>query len=409
MLPRLLESVMRQRVAVLLATAGLTAVGIWSALRLPIDAVPDITNPQIQINTAVPALAPEEVEKLVSFPIESEMAGLPSMVELRSLSKSGLSQVTMTFRDGVDIFRLRQLVTERLQSVVDDLPPGLTPKLAPIATGLGEIFYYALQYTSEAKNVPPTREAQLVELRQIQDYLVKPLLRNTPGVAEVNTSGGYERQIIIQPDPARLAAAGLSVDDLADILEMNTKNAGGGYVEIGGEQLVIRAASRVSDPAQIAKIPLKFGGGVKPIILGEVAAVSIGTNYRTGASTDDGLESLVGAAIMLAGENSRLVASAVREKLQEIQAKLPEGIVIRKLYDRSELVNRTIETVKRNLIEGAVLVVCRPFRSAWELESGVYRRLGHSARDAFCHDGHGAVRPFREPHEPRRDRLWTHH
>ena len=348
---------MRQRVAVLLATAGLTAVGIWSALRLPIDAVPDITNPQIQINTAVPALAPEEVEKLVSFPIESEMAGLPSMVELRSLSKSGLSQVTMTFRDGVDIFRLRQLVTERLQSVLDDLPPGLTPKLAPIATGLGEIFYYALQYTSEAKNVPPTAEAQLVELRQIQDYLVKPLLRNTPGVAEVNTSGGYERQIIIQPDPARLAAAGLSVDDLADILEMNTKNAGGGYVEIGGEQLVIRAASRVSDPAQIAKIPLKFGGGVKPILLGEVAAVSIGTNYRMGASTDNGLESLVGAAIMLAGENSRLVASAVREKLQEIQAKLPEGIVIRKLYDRSELVNRTIETVKTNLIEGAVLVV----------------------------------------------------
>ncbi|MEO6054784.1 MAG: efflux RND transporter permease subunit, partial [Chthoniobacterales bacterium] len=217
MLNTLLESVMRQRLVVLLVTGGLIAIGIWSAVHLPIDAVPDITNPQIQINTTVPALAPEEVEKLVSFPIESEMAGLPGLVELRSLSKYGLSQVTMTFRDGVDIYQLRQLVTERLQTAEDDLPPGLTPKLAPIATGLGEIFYYALDYASDAKDIPSTRQTQLVELRQIQDYIVKPLLRNTPGVAEVNTSGGYERQIIIQPDPVRLAASGLSVDALAGI------------------------------------------------------------------------------------------------------------------------------------------------------------------------------------------------
>jgi cobalt-zinc-cadmium resistance protein CzcA len=357
MLSRLLELVMQQRLAVLLATFGLIAIGIWSALRLPIDAVPDITNPQIQINTEVPALAPEEVEKLVTFPIESEMAGLPDMTELRSLSKNGLAQVTMTFRDGVDLYRLRQLVGERLQGVQEDLPEGITPKLAPIATGLGEIFYYSLQFTPEAKDLPPNREAQLAELRQIQDFLVKPLLRSTPGVAEVNTSGGYERQIVVQPDPARLAAAGLSVNDLAEILEMNTRNAGGGYVEIGGEQLVIRAASRVFDPTQLSKIPLKFGGGVRPITLGELAVVSIGTNYRMGASTDDGQEALVGAAIMMAGENSRLVASAVRDKLNEIQDKLPEGVVIRKLYDRSDLVNRTIGTVERNLTEGAILVI----------------------------------------------------
>jgi cobalt-zinc-cadmium resistance protein CzcA len=357
MLNRLLEFAMRQRLAVLLATALLIAVGIWSALRLPIDAVPDITNPQIQINTAVPALAPEEVEKLVSFPIESEMAGLPDMVELRSLSKYGLSQVTMTFRDGVDIYRLRQLVAERLQATKEDLPSGITPELAPVATGLGEIFYYALDYRSDARNAPKTREAQLIELRQIQDYVVKPLLRGTPGVAEVNTSGGYERQILIQPDPARLAASGLTIDELAGIVEMNTRNAGGGYVEIGGEQLVVRAPGRVTNAAQIAKIPLRFGGGVKPIVLGELATVSIGTNFRTGASTDNAREALVGAAIMMAGENSRLVASAVKQKLEEIQHKLPAGVEIRKLYDRSDLVNRTISTVEKNLAEGALLVV----------------------------------------------------
>lgn len=357
MLNHFLEFVMRQRAAVLLGTLVLIAVGIWAALRLPIDAVPDITNPQIQINTAVPALAPEEVEKLVSFPIESEMAGLPDMVELRSLSKFGLSQITMTFRDGVDLYRMRQLVTERLQGVLEDLPPGLTPKLAPIATGLGEIFYYSLDYTADAPHKPSTREEQLMALRQIQEYTVKPLLRGTEGVAEVNTSGGYEKQIVIQPDPTRLASAGMSLDSLAEIVEQNTRNAGGGTIEVGGEQLVIRATSRVTSSEEIAKIPLKFGAGVHPILLGEVATVGIGSSFRSGASTQDGKEALVGAAIMLAGGNSRLVAESVRAKLADIQQKLPPGVVIHALYDRSELVNRTIHTVEKNLVEGALLVV----------------------------------------------------
>ncbi|MFM2166380.1 MAG: hypothetical protein RIS79_751 [Verrucomicrobiota bacterium] len=357
MLSHLITFAMRQRAAVLLATFILIGIGSWSAIHLPIDAVPDITNPQVQINTAVPALAPEEVEKLVSFPIESQMAGLPQMVELRSLSKFGLSQVTMIFQDDVDIYRTRQLVTERLQTVLDELPPGLTPKLAPVATGLGEIFYYGLDYSAEATNKPATREAQLMALAQIQEYQVKPLLRGTPGVAEVNTSGGYQRQIVIQPDPARLAARGMSLDMLAEIVEQNTRNAGGGYVEIGGEQLIIRATSRVNDIEQILSIPLKFAGGVKPILLSEVATVSIGSAFRTGASTDDGQEALIGATIMLAGENSRLVAQAVRAKLAEIQPKLPHGVVIRALYDRSDLVSRTIATVEKNLAEGALLVV----------------------------------------------------
>ena len=357
MLNHLLEAVMRQRVAVLLATLVLIGVGVWAMLRLPIDAVPDITNPQVQINTAVPALAPEEVEKLVSFPIESEMAGLPDMVELRSLSKFGLSQITMTFKDGVDLYRTRQLVTERLQGVLDELPPGLTPKLAPIATGLGEIFYYTLDYTADAKDKPATREAQLMALWQIQEYTVKPLLRSTQGVAEVNRSGGYERELIIQPDPAKLAAAGLSLDALAEMVSQNTKNAGGGYVEIGGEQLIVRAPTRVTSAEEIANLPLKFGAGVRPILLKEVATVGIGSSFRSGASTHEGEEALVGAAIMLAGENTRLVAQAVRTKLEEIQTKLPVGVTIKAVYDRSELVNRTIHTVEKNLFEGAVLVV----------------------------------------------------
>ena len=357
MLSHLLELVMRQRAAVLLATLVLVGVGSWSAVHLPIDAVPDITNPQVQINTAVPALAPEEVEKLVTFPLESEMAGLPDMIELRSLSKFGLSQVTMTFRDGIDLYRTRQLVAERLQGVLDELPPNLSPKLAPVATGLGEIFYYSLDYKEDAPHKPATREAQLMELRLIQEYQVKPLLRSTPGVAEVNTSGGYDKQIVIQPDPQRLAETGLSLDLLAEIVEQNTLNAGGGYVEIGGEQLIVRATTRVTNTEEISNLPLKFAGAVRPILLSEVATVGIGSDFRTGASTDDGKEALVGAAIMLVGENSRLVAKSVRSKLDEIQEKLPVGVVVRPLYDRSELVNRTIHTVEKNLLEGALLVV----------------------------------------------------
>jgi heavy metal efflux system protein len=357
MLNRILEFSLRQRALILLATALLVAVGIWSAIQLPIDAVPDITNPQVQINTAVPALAPEEIEKLVTFPIESEMAGLPGMVELRSLSKFGLSQVTMTFRDGVDLYRTRQLVSERLLGAVDELPPGLTPKLAPIATGLGEIFYYAVEFTEHATNTPASRQEQLMALKLIQDYQIKPLLRATPGVAEVNTSGGYDKQIVIQPDVVRLTRAGLSLSELAKKIEENTRNVGGGLVEIGGEQIVIRANSRVATAEQIARIPLRFGAAVKPMLVGDVATVGSGSAFRTGASTDDGREALVGAAIMLVGENTRVVAQAVRQKLTDIQAKLPPGIEVRPLYDRANLVNSTIRTVEKNLFEGAVLVV----------------------------------------------------
>lgn len=356
MLNRLIESSLRQRLLVLLAAGALVFAGLWSALRLPVDAVPDITSIQVQVNTAVPALAPEEIERLVTFPIEHAMAGLPRMVELRSLSKFGLSQVTMTFRDGTDVYRTRQLVMERLANVREDLPDGLSPQLAPISTGLGEIYYYIVDYAADAPGKPATRSAQLLELSQIQEYLIKPLLRNTPGLAEVNTSGGFEKQIVVAPDPDKLAAAGIGFDELADVLRMNTENSGGGLVEIGSEQVVIRSNTRVQSTADIARLTLRFAGGVRPVRVGDVAEVAVGHAFRTGASTEDGDEAVLGAAIMLAGENSRLVARAVRARLAEIQAKLPPGVVIRDGYDRAVLVNRTIHTVEQNLFHGAILV-----------------------------------------------------
>ncbi|MBX7131965.1 MAG: CusA/CzcA family heavy metal efflux RND transporter [Fimbriimonadaceae bacterium] len=357
MLHRLLEFSVRQRVFVLLATLVLIGVGIWSALRLPIDAVPDITNVQVQVNTAVPALAPEEIEKLVTFPIENEMAGIPGLVELRSLSKFGLSQVNLIFEDGTDLYRSRQLVSERLQTVVDDLPTGITPKLAPISTGLGEIFYYVVEYEPGATNKPPTREAQLMELKLLHDYVIKPRLRSTPGLAEVNAQGGYEKQIVIRPNPDRLKSVGMSFSEIAAAIGENVENAGGSVIQLAGEQVTVRAAGRVQSVQEIEQLPLKFGSRATPLRVKDVAEVGIGKAVRTGTATYNGEEAVLGTALMLSGENSRLVARRVAEKLAEIQPKLPLGVKIIPVYDRTVLVDRTIRTVETSLFEGAILVV----------------------------------------------------
>lgn len=357
MLNRILEFAVRQRVVVLMGTLGLIAVGIWSVMHLPIDAVPDITNVQVQVNTSVPALAPEEIEKLVTFPIENEMAGIPGLTELRSISKFGLSQITLVFKDGTDIYRSRQLVSERLQTVLDEIPPGLTPKLAPISTGLGEIFYYVVDYASDAANKPETREAQLMELKLIHDFMIKPRLRSTPGIAEVNSSGGYEKQIVIQANPDKLKSVGMSFSEIAEAIGENVENAGGSVIQIGGEQVAVRAAGRVQTIAEIEQLPLKFGARATPLRVKDVADVVIGKAVRNGASTYKGEECVLGSALMLAGENSRLVAKAVDEKLKELGSKLPEGVKITPVYDRTVLVDRTIHTVESSLFEGAILVV----------------------------------------------------
>ncbi len=357
MIFKLIKFSLRQRFLIILASLLLVGVGLWSMVHLTIDAVPDITSPQVQINSVSGALAAEEVEKLVTFPIESGMAGLPDMTELRSLSRFGFSQITMVFRDGTDIYRMRQLVSERLNNAKEELPDGITPQLAPISTGLGDIFFYIIDYKKDAANKPAARQAQLQELKQIQEYIVKPLLRATPGVAEVNTSGGYERQIVIMPDPVKLSAAGMTIKDLSEKIKANTENAGGGLLEISGEQLAIRSDVRVKSIEEIAGLPLKFRAGTLPILVKDVAEVAIGTSFRTGASTENGNEALLGGTIMLSGENSRLVAKAVLKKIHDIHEKLPEGIEIRTVYDRSNLVNKTIRTVQTNLFEGAILVV----------------------------------------------------
>lgn len=357
MIERILEFALRQRAVVLIGTALLLGAGLWSAVHLPIDAVPDITGVQVQVNTEVPALAAEESEKLVTAPLERELAGLPGVEEMRSLTKFGLSQVTLQFKDGTDIYRARQLVTERLQGVLEELPPGSLPRLAPISTGLGEIFYYSVQYRPDATNKPATEVEQLIALRDIQRYVIKPLLRTVPGLAEINESGGFEMQYLIQPKPEGLAAMNMTFSELADLVAQNVENAGGGIIDRAGQQLSIRAVSRVTSIEDIANLPLKFGGGVQPILVKDVAEVRIGTAFRTGAATLNGRETVIGTTLMLAGQNSREVAERVKARMAEIQAKLPAGVEIQIQYDRSELIDRTIRTVKTNLFEGAVLVL----------------------------------------------------
>ncbi len=357
MLHRLIEVSLRQRTFLLLVAAVSLGIGLWSAYRLPIDAVPDITSPQVQVNTEVPALAPEESEQAVTIPLEMELAGIQGAQEMRSLTKFGLSQVTLIFRDGTDIYRARQLVAERLQGAADRLPPGLTPKLAPISTGLGEIYYYTVAWSQGATNRPADRVEQLRQLRELHDFTIKPMLRTTPGIAEINASGGFEKQIVIQPRPRDLERAGLTFAELASAVGENVENAGGGVIHRGADQLTVRTVGRVRNEEEIAGLPLKFAAGAKPILVRDVADVAIGSNFRTGAATENGEEAVLGTAMMLAGENSRVVARRFGKRLREIQAQLPPGIEIRTQYDRADLVDRTVATVKRNLFEGAVLVV----------------------------------------------------
>jgi len=357
MIDKIIEFSVRQRVLVLMGAVGLLLVGLWSANRLPMDAIPDITGVQVQVNTTVPALAPDEVEKLVTVPLEMALGGVPGVTEMRSLSRFGLSQVTLQFTDRTDVYRARQLVTERLQSAADSLPPGLTPKLIPITTGLGEVFYYSIDYAPNAPSAPPSREAQLMQLWELQEYVIKPQLRMVPGVAEVNAYGGNVKQIVVQPNTARLRDAGLTVSDLAKIVSENVENAGGGIVNAGNDQLVIRGVGRVTSPQEIAQLPVKFAAGVMPLRVKDFAEIQIGHAFRTGAATHAGQEAVVGVAMMLMGENSHAVAERVAQKFEEVKKRLPAGVVIMQEYNRKNLVHRTIRTVATNLFEGALLVV----------------------------------------------------
>ncbi len=348
MLNRIIAASLAHRWLVLIVTLGGSALGVYNFNRLPIDAVPDITNVQVQINTEAPGYSPLEAEQRISFAIETAMAGLPRLTNTRSLSRYGLSQVTVVFEDGTDIYWARQLISERLSEVREQLPDGIEPALGPIATGLGEIFMYTVTAADPA--------ITSMDLRTIQDWIVRPQLRQTPGVVEVNTIGGYTKQFHVLPDPDRLLAFDLTVQDLLAALARNNLNTGAGYIERNGAQYLIRSPGQLADLDQIRGITVAKRDGVS-IRLDDVAEVSLGHELRTGAATQDGKEVVMGTVFMLVGENSRIVARATAARLESIKPSLPEGVELNALYDRTTLVDKTIATVQKNLAEGALLVI----------------------------------------------------
>ncbi|AWH19405.1 CusA/CzcA family heavy metal efflux RND transporter [Stenotrophomonas sp. ZAC14D2_NAIMI4_7] len=355
LLERIIAAAIQRRWLMLGLTLVLVAVGIWSFARLPIDATPDITNVQVQVNTAAPGYSPLESEQRITYAVETAMAGLPKLDHVRSLSRYGLSQVTVVFKDGTDLYFARQQVAERLQQVRSQIPAGLDPQLGPIATGLGEIFMYTIDADPKARK-PDGTAYTATDLRTLQDWVIRPQLRNVPGVTEVNTIGGFQRQVHITPDPARLRALGFSLDDVAEAVQANNQNVGAGYIERNGQQFLVRIPGQVADLQEIGNIVLDRREGV-PIHVHDVASVADGPELRSGAATQNGHEVVMGTVVMLVGANSREVAQAAAARLQQAQASLPAGVTVTASYDRTALVDRTIQTVARNLLEGALLVI----------------------------------------------------
>lgn len=354
-LDRILRFAIAHRGLMLVFTLALIAVGAWSFTRLPIDATPDITNVQVQINTETPGYSPLESEQRATFAIENALAGLPGLDYTRSISRYGLSQVTVVFKDGTDLYFARQRVAERLQQVKSQLPVGLEPEMGPIATGMGEIFMYTVEARPDARR-PDGAPWTATDLRTLQDWVVRPQLRNTPGVTEVNTIGGYARQIHITPEPAKLVALGFTLHDIVAAVAANNRNVGAGYIERNGQQFLVRAPGQVADLDAIRDIVLDRREGV-PIRVRDVAEVGEGPELRNGAATQNGREVVLGTVFMLIGSNSREVARASAAKLAEANKSLPAGVSAHPVYDRTALVDRTIGTVAKNLVEGALLVI----------------------------------------------------
>ncbi|WP_074634342.1 MULTISPECIES: efflux RND transporter permease subunit [Nitrosospira] len=355
MIERILRISIQRRGFVLGAVLAMAGLGVYSYHRLPIDAVPDITNVQVQINTQAPGYSPVEAEQRVTFPIETVMAGLPHLHHTRSISRYGLSQVTVIFDDGTDIYFARQLVDQRIQEAQGSLPAGIVPTMGPISTGLGEIFMWTVDAEEGAKK-PDGATYNITDLREIQDWIIRPQLRMVRGVTEINAIGGYVKQYHVTPYPEKLLSFGLTPQDVVLALERNNLNVGAGYIEKSGEQYLVRVPGQVTNLDEIADIILGSRQGV-PIRVKDVADVIIGKELRNGAATQNGEEVVLGTAHMLIGENSRAVSRAVAEKLTEINRTLPEGVVATAVYDRTTLVDKSIRTVATNLFEGATLVI----------------------------------------------------
>ncbi len=355
MINKILAFSIQNRWFVIVMSIAVGALGAWNFTRLPIDAVPDITNVQVQVNTVAPGYSPLEVEQRITFPLETAMGGLPKLEYTRSLSRYGLSQVTVVFKDGTDIYFARQLVNERIQQAKEQLPPGTETAMGPVSTGLGEIYMYAVEAKPGAKR-PDGEPYSATDLRTIQDWIIKPQLRTVPGIVEVNTIGGYEKQFHVLPDPTKLMSYRLTFRDVMQALATHNANVGAGYIERNGEQYLVRTPGQVNTLPEIRDIVIGTRGGV-PIRISDVAEVKEGTDLRTGAATLDGKETVIGTTMLLIGENSRTAAQRVGAKLDEIARSLPDGVVAKVIYDRTKLVEATVWTVEKNLLEGALLVV----------------------------------------------------
>ena len=355
MIHNIINIAIERRWLILILVLGIVGVGLWHYQQLPIDAVPDITNVQVQINTEAPGYSPLEAEQRITFPVETALGGLPSLAYTRSLSRYGLSQVTVVFEEGTDIYFARNLINERLGAIKSQLPPGLEPTMGPIATGLGEIFMYTVTAEPGARQ-DDGAPWDAMALRTVQDWIIKPQLVLVDGVTEINTIGGYEREFHVTPDPRRLLSFDLTMADVSQALRDNNDNVGAGYVEDNGQQLLIRSPAQLRSFAEIEDVIVAHRNGI-PVRVRDVAEVGLGRQLRTGAATRDGQETVLGTAFMLVGENSRAVAQRVSDALDDIRPSLPDGVRLETVYDRTSLVEKAMATVRKNLLEGALLVI----------------------------------------------------
>jgi len=355
MFNRIIQAAIAQRWLVMAFVLAMALLGVYNYGRLPIDAVPDVTNVQVQINTAAPGYSPLETEQRITYPVEAQLAGLPRLESFRSLSRYGLSQVTVVFKEGTDIHFARQQVGQRLQDAREQLPAGVIPTMGPIATGLSEIYSWTVE-TGPGANKPDGSPYLPSDLREIQDWIIKPQLRSVPGVTEINSIGGFDKEYLVAPEMATLSAYGLDLGDIVGAIEKNNGNVGAGYIERAGEQYLVRAPGQVASSDDIANIVVATIRGM-PVRIRDVATVSLGRELRTGAATENGQEVVLGTVFMLMGENSREVSRAVDRRMVEINRTLPPGVKAVTVYDRTVLVEKAIATVRNNLLEGAVLVV----------------------------------------------------
>ncbi|WP_296528307.1 CusA/CzcA family heavy metal efflux RND transporter [Acinetobacter oleivorans] len=352
---RIIQFSIKNAIWVMMFVIAWIGVGIYSYQKLSIDAVPDITNVQVQINSQANGFTAPEVEQRITYPIENAMSGIPNLEQTRSISRYGLSQVTIIFKDGTDIYWARQLINQRLQEAKSALPDSIDPQMSPISTGLGEIYQWVVKAEPNAKKADGSAYSAM-DLREIQDWIIRPQLQRVQGVAEVNSIGGYNKTYVVSPDLTRLQQLQIPLTDLQDVLQNNNENRGAGFIEENGQQLTVRVPGMLTSIQDIQNVTVATKNGL-PIRVADVASVSIGHDLRTGGATYNGQETVLGIAMMMMGENSKTIAKAIDQKVQEIQKSLPQGVVIETVYDRSSLVDKAIKTVAKNLIEGAILVI----------------------------------------------------